>query len=318
MSKYYSKLASYIEDYINQKRSMGYSFILQEKNLQRFDRFIVEKNLDKGIIDEDVINSWECRFPGEGDVGRNARLQVISGLADYMEQFGIQSSRSKSYGSVNNKTPYIPSEKEIAELFNVIDNYKVKKNQKLSRLSAEYSIMFRLFYLAGLRLNEPVVLKRNDVKLEEGYIYIRHSKGDKDRVIVLADDFADLVRRYDSKMECEYITNREWFFPGFNIYKPFTKTTIDSKFKQFWEQAFPYWDNRRPTVHSLRHAFVVNRINTWAKAGLDFDIMVPLLKTYLGHASIEETYYYYHMLDPRNQTIRKILEETSISRGELL
>ena len=70
---------------------------------------------------------------------------------------------------------------------------------------------------------------------------------------------------------------------------------------------------------SLHEEKVVDWVRDFCKKeGLDFNIMVPLLKTYLGHVSIEETYYYYHMLDPGNQTIRKILEETSISRGELL
>ena len=294
---------------------MGFSFRTQENYLRRFDRMIANGNLDYGVIDDEVINAWECRFPGEGDSSRNGRLQAVSGLADYMEQKGIPSSHPCSYGIVRHKIPYLPSEEEIAAFLNTVDCTVIANHGNLSRLPAEYSIMFRLYFLAGLRLNEPIVLKRKDVSLENGELYIRHSKGDKDRRIIIADDFAELIRRYDSMMDSSYIADREWFFPGFNINKPFSKTSLDARFRHFWDETFPEWKGRKPTVHSLRHAFVINRINAWAKDGLDFETMVPALKTYLGHSSTEETYYYYHMLNPREQTVRDHLESTSICKG---
>lgn len=60
----------------------------------------------------------------------------------------------------------------------------------------------------------------------------------------------------------------------------------------------PYFGTKEknPTVHSLRHTFVVRRINAWMRDGQDMNIMMPYLCRYLGHSSVNETYYYYHQV----------------------
>ena len=68
----------------------------------------------------------------------------------------------------------------------------------------------------------------------------------------------------------------------------------------------PYSGNsvHTPTVHSLRHTFVVNRINTWIQEGKDLSHMMPYLSKYLGHRTAEETHYYYHLAAAATEIIR--------------
>ena len=49
-----------------------------------------------------------------------------------------------------------------------------------------------------------------------------------------------------------------------------------------------------PTVHALRHTYVVTKMNEWMSARRNFDALVPYWSRYLGHASVDETQYYYH------------------------
>lgn len=112
------------------------------------------------------------------------------------------------------------------------------------------------------------------------------------------------------------VPSREWFFPGFYKDEHFCKSTIDRKFREWWESCFPAWSGKRPMIHSLRHAFVINRINEWAKEEMDFKLMVPFLSKYLGHSNIGETYYYYSMRNPRETSIRTMMEMGSIA-GEV-
>ena len=51
-----------------------------------------------------------------------------------------------------------------------------------------------------------------------------------------------------------------------------------------------------PTVHALRHTYVVTKMNEWMNAGIKFDAMVPYLTRSLGHTSVDETQYYYHLV----------------------
>ena len=56
------------------------------------------------------------------------------------------------------------------------------------------------------------------------------------------------------------------------------------------------WINRgahaAPRVHDLRHALVVGRILSWQEQGIDIDQKMLALSTYVGHASVTNTYWY--------------------------
>ncbi len=317
MSEFKSKLAVYMSGLVDEQHSMGFSFTLQEQTLRRLDSLIIENNLDTGELSSAVTSIWEERLPSEDDSARNGRLKVVNKLAEYMESMGLRASRCITFGRAFAPVIYIPSEEEILTLLNFIDSCcdKNLKNPAVNRLRAEYPVLFRLYYFCGLRLNEAVMLKREDVDLEKGRLVIRHSKGDKDRYVYVADDFKELLVRYDDYME-KSIPSREWFFPGVYKDKHLCKTTIDNKFHDWWDACFPDWKGKRPTIHSLRHAFVVKRINEWAKEGKDFKVMAPVLSKYLGHSSIEETYYYYSMRNPREESVRTQMEMGSIA-GEV-
>ena len=44
--------------------------------------------------------------------------------------------------------------------------------------------------------------------------------------------------------------------------------------------------------HDLRHRFAVTRLKLWHQQRADVQALLPLLATYLGHASYSDTAYY--------------------------
>ena len=51
-------------------------------------------------------------------------------------------------------------------------------------------------------------------------------------------------------------------------------------------------EGRLPRTHDMRHAFAVNALLRWYRAGVDVQTKLPLLATYMGHVSIGSTQYY--------------------------
>ena len=117
-------------------------------------------------------------------------------------------------------------------------------------------------------------------------------------------DLLKMCRNYNSFVK-QGIPERQWFFPARDIEKPIRKTNMCRRFQFFWSQT-PYGDNPKhnPSIHSLRHTFVVNRINAWIKDGYDMENMMPYLSRYLGHKTIDETHYYYHLAAAATDIIR--------------
>jgi integrase len=47
-----------------------------------------------------------------------------------------------------------------------------------------------------------------------------------------------------------------------------------------------------------RHSFAVNALLRWYREGAEVEAKLPLLATYMGHASVVSTHYYLHWIEP--------------------
>ena len=148
-------------------------------------------------------------------------------------------------------------------------------------------------------------MRRSCVDLKKWTLKILQSKGNKDRLVFLADDVLALCRTYDARIQ-SISPDRYWFFPGWNQDRPLQKTSVDKKFGEFWNKT-PCADkvDKKPTVHCLRHTFVVDKMNEWMNAGMDAGAMMPYLSRYLGHSSIGETQYYFHTIEQAFPIVRQ-------------
>ena len=304
MKGFQSTLAPYITGLIEQKRASGYAFVYQAYILELFDRFCIEQKHEEATITRDLIMQWAIQRPTESKNYRNQRVSFVRQLVLYMMSLGLDAYVPRHFASDTVATPHIFSLLELSEFYAVVDSY-TPPQPSLRRLGPTYRVLFRLYYCCGLRLAEVTQLRRSCVDLDEGVITIHHSKGDKDRLVPLAADVQSLCADYDALMQ-RIAPYREWFFPGNKLDKPFEKTSIDRKFRQFWLLTPSATRvDKQPTIQCLRHTFVVNKVNEWMDADLDLGVMMPYLSRYLGHASITETQYYYHTIAQAFQIVRR-------------
>lgn len=60
-------------------------------------------------------------------------------------------------------------------------------------------------------------------------------------------------------------------------------------------QNLPWRKRERPTVHDLRHTYAVHCLKKWSEQEKDLNAYLPILKTYMGHDSFNDTAYYLRM-----------------------
>ena len=51
-------------------------------------------------------------------------------------------------------------------------------------------------------------------------------------------------------------------------------------------------DRRGPRLHDFRHRFAVQTLLDWYRTGVEVECHLPRLATYLGHAHVNDTYWY--------------------------
>lgn len=302
-----SAVADYITGLVAEKRSLGYSYSFEEYELKNFDYYCLSKGMDSPGFDKDFLSEWMVRRPDESCSFYKQRVSFVRQLSLYMNTLGIPAYIPDISIHQEKSIPRFLNKGEINAFFNALDSAVAKnKDKNIHREWNEYRVAFRLLYSCGMRNNEVCTLKYSDVDLKKGCLTIRHSKGNKDRLIYMADDMTQLLKEYFCYLTRELGFCPQWFFPSRNPEKHIHKSTLCGHFNRVWRSA--YGDdsgNKKPTVHSLRHSYVVNRMNTWLDEGVNFEQMMPYLSRYLGHKSPSETLYYYHLNEEANAIIRK-------------
>ena len=133
------------------------------------------------------------------------------------------------------------------------------------------TIILHLCYACGMRRNEAVELKINDIDLENCLLYIRKGKGKKRRVIPFTKQVKKDIEFFLSveKNKTENLLN-------------ITATRIYEEFKKLLKKAG--LDNQKFTLHCLRH--------TIATQLLEQGMELEKVRDFLGHEYLGTTQIY--------------------------
>ena len=140
-----------------------------------------------------------------------------------------------------------------------------------SKSNLQQTIILHLCYACGMRRNEAVELKTNDIDLENCLLYIRKGKGRKRRVIPFTKQVKKDIEFFLSveKNKTENLLN-------------ITATRIYEEFKKLLKKA--ELDNQKFTLHCLRH--------TIATQLLDGGMELEKVRDFLGHEYLGTTQIY--------------------------
>ena len=309
-----SKLAIHINGLINEKRSCGYIYNNEAAFLYQFDRFLIENDLDYGLLDQKVISAWSVQRSTECANSRKYRVEAVGVLAKYMQSLGLEACNPQSYRLEPRPIRYIPDSKELHGFFKYVDTLTIYRGERQLKRILRTIVIYRLYYLTGMRLSEAIFLKWEELDFETGKLEINFAKGDHPRIIYLNDAMVNLLKRYQKRLHDAHIYSI-WIFPGENLKNNINLHIVESDFLKLWKayKGDSFDPNNYPTVHSLRHAFTMARLNEWQLNGINVHTMMPYLSAHLGHKSPEDTYYYIHGLQHLLPAARSIIDASQLN-----
>jgi integron integrase len=203
----------------------------------------------------------------------------------------------------------------------------------LSRLRAEAWLMASLLYGSGLRLMECVRLRVKDVDFSRLQITVREGKGNKDRVTVLPSSLVEPLRRQLERAKALHEADvREGFG---RVYLPYAlaRKYPSADREWCWQYVFPASKrsvdprtgreqrhhvaeralqkavkaaikaagvDKPGSCHTLRHSFATHLL----EAGYD----IRTIQELLGHADVQTTMVYTHVLNRGGKAVKSPLE----------
>jgi len=154
-------------------------------------------------------------------------------------------------------------------------------------------------YSGGLRVGEVIKLRPEDIDSNRKLIYIRASKGRKDRYTLLSNVALQTLREYGKKEK-----PKKWLFPSWNKEKHITARTVQKIFQNACKKA---GIEKNVSVHSLRHSFATHLL----ESGIDLRYIQKLL----GHKSSKITEICTHVSTKNLSAIKNPLDSLLAGGG---
>ena len=220
-------------------------------------------------IEAQEINEYILELIRTKNISPSQQNQRINAIKFYYEKV---LEKDKLHFNITrpikrNTIPKVLSLSEIRDMIDVTENIKHK-------------CIIALLYSAGLRRSELLNLKVSDILSERMLIFVRQSKGNKDRYVGLSKTMLHLLRNYYTLYKPQV-----WLFEGQG--ETGTKYSVESVLKVVKKSAKKAGISRNITPHMLRHSFATHHL----EKGTD----LRYIQEFLGHNSSKTTEIYTHV-----------------------
>ena len=294
-----SSLAPLMEQFVREKRAVGYKYEVGAVALMHLDRFLADQAPEDGGLSRSTVRKWLAKDPQEHPRTQQTRFGAARQFAEFLCQHGHPAYVPDASLWAKGGTSYQPrifTHAEVRQLLQEVDRMAPSARSPLRHLVMPE--VFRLLYGCGFRVGEVVNLRIDDVDLNQGVLTVREGKFRKDRLVPPALPLVERLRSYDAAVSA--VTGARpgdaFFFPSVHG-GPYRIGAIYVAFRRLlFGCGIPHGGKSKgPRVHDLRHSFAVHAMLRWYREGADLDAKLPVLATYLGHQSLLGTERYLHL-----------------------
>jgi integrase len=292
---YRGPFKDHIQNYVELKQAIGYKYDTEAHHLRRFDQFTLEKYPRADALTKEIVLDWCNKKAYEAQANQCSRASIIRQFGKYLDSIGVKAYIIPKgyYPSEEQYAPYIYTCDELTRFFTETDKchycYECPHRHQIM------PVIYRMLYMCGLRVSEVRLLKVADVDLENGILSINHSKKDNSRLVVMSDSLTERCRDYTKKVHPRPVAE-DYYFPALDG-KPLTIGNLYKNFRRFlWRARISHGGRGNgPRIHDLRHTYAVHCLQKWVVEEKDLTVYLPVLKTYMGHDSFNDTAYYLRM-----------------------
>ena len=268
------------KNYMNYRRYSQNTIKTYSDALDVFFRFFQNKTIEN-LTKEDLIQ-FNTEYILKKNLSSSYQNQVINAIKLFyrnrfnrsMEVDFIQRPRREK------RLPNVLSKNEVKTILEAPSNIK-------------HRAMLSLIYACGLRRSELLNLTLKDILSDRNLLFIRQSKGKKDRVVPIGNKLIEMLRDYYKAFK-----PKTWLFEGQLLGEKYSERSIQLVLNQAVTKVKI---NKPVSLHWLRHSYATHLL----ESGTDLRYIQELL----GHSSSRTTEIYTHVSTKNLQQIRSPFDD---------
>ena len=291
-----SRLDEELTAYIATRRALGAKLCEPARTLRGLVELVEREGSE--TITTPLAVRWATESVGVQPSTWARKLSHVRGFATWLsvtDPYTEIPPRQLLCARHRRRTPHIFSDQEIDALMAGAARLGSPKGLR----AVTHRTLIGLLAATGLRPGEALALNLSDVDLVNGILSVRWTKFGKCRFVPVEDSARLALTSY---AEVRDRLSADRHSPAFLVSERGERLGHGATRRTFaiLSQAIglrPRPISRRhlgrgPRLQDIRHTFATRRLIEWYRAGLDVERMLPGLMTYLGHASVESTYWY--------------------------
>jgi integrase len=157
-----------------------------------------------------------------------------------------------------------------------------------------YYCLLGLLAVSGLRSGEALELRIEDIDLANRILTVHGAKFGKSRLVPIHSSTVKQLRAYMKRRDSLHAAELS---PYLFVSRKGTRLCRRRAYYVFADLLATAGirkqpSGRAPRLHDFRHRFAVQTLIDWYRAGQNVEQRLPTLSTFLGHVSVEDTYWY--------------------------
>jgi integrase len=301
-----------LEKYLAIRRALGYKLRWPGQNLRRFVEFA--KRERAGYITTELAMKWATMSSHTTRTQWATRLRIVRNFATYCRANDPRNEVPPldllpyNYRRV---APHLYSNQEIRSLIKAARQLPSEVGLRPHTVAT----LIGLYVATGLRANEALHLRCDDVDLTNGVLTIRGSKFGKSRHVPVHASTRLALKRYATLRDRLLRGLGSPFFFLSDQGTPVKYMTLRDTFLKLSYQIGlrAPGDSRGPGLHGFRHRLAIQTLLRWYRSGVNVEQRMPQLATYLGHVKITHTQWY---LTGTPQLLRYALDRVESSESK--
>jgi integrase len=273
-----------INEYLALRRGAGFVLSNAQYLLGSFAAFAADRQ--QPYIRTATVIDWASRAPSSAQ--RHTRYQTVRQFAQHVHLEDPRHDLPSPNHFGSSKTRRVPRIYTVAEINRLI--LAATQLPEGDHLRAQtYATLISLLAATGLRISEALHLRYSDVTPDG--LLIRKTKFQKTRLVPLHETAKAGLARYLAQRGTAHL-DTDPVFAGDNG-QPLEYWAVYRVFGKLAQSAgVGTARGHRPRLHELRHTFASRALQSTPAGRQRIGQHMLALATYLGHVSIDSTYWY--------------------------
>ena len=309
MKHFESFMAPQLQQYVSYRQALGYAKKGIKPSLLAFDRYLIQQNATWHQLQPAFFLQLRAKISHHP----NTVNTILSGIRSFFQflvrQDICEDNPLKDIPPLPERyfVPFVFSPAQTDLLLQAVCK-TIRKSEK--HLLFDMAIYLSTVMLArcGMRINEPLRLRRHHYRADEGSVYIQRTKFRKDRLIPVPKAVLAQIENYLATRQVlcpedqnPYLLAGRKLGPikDYHIRNNFHRAVKDIGLSQP-KQVIGNITFGKPVPHSMRHAFAINTLNQIKARGNSPQQALPVLATYMGHRKYQYTGAYLKVKDAKD------------------